>query len=257
MTNHHTVTITLHDPQETFDTDRQGRILEDDCALKYLAKMECAITFDDKINVATAFRVSLPKSQIQRTNRIAEFLACHARLAIPRYFTSQHTIDIFSLQNLFLLSYLDGKVSDLPEGYDYTREIECHLHDEAYERLLEQTTEYTKARNAFQHAVDKLSGYSELTPPGFTIYSSNVYLLLNFLDDCLHAADLGHLSGWYLEKQRMIKIKFDDLMRRKRASHPKYQSAQDYIRSTLCSYSAPNCWLHSPPSTKRIQTLLR
>ncbi|MCI5167552.1 MAG: hypothetical protein D3903_16035 [Candidatus Electrothrix sp. GM3_4] len=194
----HTVTLSLYDPREISDTDWQGRILEHGRALNRLAKMECIIT-SDEINAATAFQVSFPRNQIQQTDRIAETLACFACLAIPRYFASLHKIDIFSLQNISLLTYIDDEVPNLTGSYDYGKKIECQLHDGPYDKLLIQTKEYANVRDAFQHAVDKLSEYSDLTPQGFSYHSPDVLLLLRFLDNCLHAADLGHLSGWYSE----------------------------------------------------------
>ena len=246
----HIVRLTLVMPAETYERDFQDRIIEGDRASRRFAVMTCDIT-SEEFWVATAFRVSLPREHVPKTDDIADFLACYARSAIPRYFASLHTIELFRLHDICLLDYFDDGLPELPDNrHDYLTKTECHLSSEVYERLRVQASEYDHAKKAFESAVEKLTYYSAMTPTGLVSYSSDIHRLLRFLDDCFCAAFLGHMSGWYGEKHTTVKSYFRDLMRRKNAAHPNYRREQEAIQHRLYSYSAPKCWLSAPPQAE-------
>jgi len=242
----HIVKLTLAQPVETHEEDFQGRIIEGERALRRFAMMTCEIASSD-FQVATALKASLPKERVPETDDIADFLACCTRLVIPRYFAI-HTIELFSLHDIWLLDYFDDGLPELSEArHTYSMETECHLSSEVYGRLSVQASEYDTAKKAFESAVEKLTDYSGMTPSGLVSYATDIHRQLRFLDECRDSAYPRQATGLFSGKHRLIKEYFSDLARRKNAAHPNYLREQQCIQQSLYSYSAPKCWLSAPP----------
>ncbi len=242
------VQVTLGIASQVYDTDWNGRMIED--AADVLAKLPCTMDIDDKRRVAFCIVASSPKAPIKESDdkHVGDRLGFLTRKVMGAYLADSTDIDLFKTHRIQLAPYFDKRLHKTPqESSEYLAPFTCKITDDAFESVNAQYDEYSAARNSFDHAVEKLRDFADLSPYGFTCHRSEILSLLAFIERTLEAADVGHLYLWYNEKQSGIRRYFNDLFRRKQANHSGYRRAQDYIRSNLFSYHAPDCWRDHPP----------
>lgn len=134
----------------------------------------------------------------------------------------------------------------LPSDEPTTMSAAASIPESYRQRLDREYETYELARRSFNYAVKRLESFAEYPTP--TGYSSDAQDMYRYLRNCLAAADLGTMYSWYQEKMSMISTCMDDLARRKNRSHQGYRQAQEYIRSTLYSFHAPELWKERPPT---------
>jgi hypothetical protein len=203
-----------------------------------------------QFHVAVSIVAGLPTKKLPGPPDSMLPMSFLTRRAFPKHLRGLHSFALFKTHHILLTSHLPKRLPKLDvHTFDYLEAFDCKLAKEAFDDICNDFQAYKAARDAFTKAVEELlSMVSELTPYGFQSNQTRIRTLLDFIEACLRAADLGHLYGWYHEKQAGIREDFEDLIRRKQASHPNYRRAQEYIRSNLLSYQPPECWQERPPS---------
>ena len=245
----HEITVTLSTGREVYDTDWNGRIIED--ADEALAKLDCTINIDEGRRVAFGILATFTKTRIQKPDdeRIGDRLGFLMRKIIPNYLAASTKIDLFRTHRISIAAYLGKRLPKTPENSsEYLTPCNCTITAEAFQNINDQFAEYLAARKSFDHAVKKLREFADCTPHGLKYHQSEVLSLLGFIERSLKSADVGYLYGWYREKQSGIRSYFNDMFRRKQGNHPGYKRAQDYIRRNLFSYHAPEVWHEHPPT---------
>jgi len=249
-----TVTVTLGFGSQIYDTDWEGHIIKD--AEDALAMLQCTIDFEEESRVAFGIIASFPNARIKAPDdkHISDRLSFLTWKIMSTYLEECTEIDLFHIHRIPLVAYLGKRLPKTPErSSEYLSPFKCKITTETFETLRNQYTEYFTARKSFVYAVDKLRDFADLTPHGLKYHQSEIYSLLEFIEQSLESADVGHLYGWYKEKQSCIRSYFADMLRRKQANHPGYKSAQDYISRNLFSYRAPDVWRDHPPILQTIK----
>lgn len=117
------------------------------------------------------------------------------------------------------------------------------VSDEFAQQLEQEFDLDQKARQSFEHIVDKVRSAVDYLPHGASDIGSSLYMI-----ECmLKCGHLGYEYGWYQEKMSGIRSYVSDLARRKNRRQEGFQSGLDYIRSNLFSFSAPIAWIQRPP----------
>ncbi|WP_339742043.1 hypothetical protein [uncultured Rubinisphaera sp.] len=111
--------------------------------------------------------------------------------------------------------------------------------DTYIEQLNKEYEHDRAARESFDFAVDRLRERMGGSPEANDLFY--------FLQQSIAAADMGTMSGWYMEKMTGIASYMRQLETRKNRNHPGYIRARDYIQSQLFSFSQPDAWIDYPP----------
>lgn len=251
----HEITIRLDTARQVFDTDWNGRIIED--SDKVFGRMNCALEVDKEQRVAFGIRSSLPKTRIKdnEERHIEDRLNFLTWKVIGIYLANCSKIDLFNIHHISLENYLEKRLPKNPEkSSEYFSPFACEICNEAFDNLKKQYGHYSAACKSFNHAVEQLREFAGYDPYGVKYHQSEIFSLLSFIERSLSSADVGYLYSWYKEKQSGIRGYFNDMLRRKQGSHPGYKQAQDYITRNLYSYHTPVVWLKKPPILKEFSS---
>ncbi len=242
------ITVTLSTARGVYDTDWNGRIIEE--ADDALAKLNCTIDIEKERRVTFGILAAFPKIRIKQPDdkHIDDRLGFLTWKTIPIYLANFTQIDLFRTHRICLFMYLGKRLPKTVENSsEYLSPFKCTITSDAFQDIINQFTEYSAARRSFDYAVNRLREFADYTPYGLKCHQSEIFSLLCFLERLLGSADAGHLHGWYREKQSGIRSRFNDMFRRKQENHPGYKRAQDYIRRNLFLYRAPDVWHEHPP----------
>ncbi len=134
----------------------------------------------------------------------------------------------------------------LPSAQPTTTSSSISIADVYRQQLDRDHETHVLAQKSFKYAVKCLETYAEYPPqPG---YASDGPVMYAYLRNCLAAADLGHMYSWYQEKMTGISSSMSELARRKNRNHEGFRRAQEYMRSNLFSFQAPDLWVQRPPT---------
>lgn len=247
------VIATLSIASQIYDTNWNGEIIED--SEDVLAQLNSTIDIDSEHRVAFGIIASFPKQRLSifDEKHIGDRLGFLTRNVFSNYLSDCNEIDLFQIHRISLIDYLGNRLPQTPlSSSQYLSPFRITLSTEVFKTLSCQSDEYSAARRSFNLAVNKLKSLANLSPFGLKHHKSEVYSLLDFIGESLASAGVGHMEGWYKEKQSGICSSFEDMLRRKQANHPGYKSSQEYISRTLFSYRAPEVWRDNPPRLNAI-----
>ena len=247
------VKVTLGLASQVYDTNWNGEIIKD--SEEVLAQLNSTIDIDSERRVAFSIVASLHKQKLRMPDEkhIGDRIGFLTRKAISNYLSDCCSIELFQIHRISLMDYLGNRLPQTPRNpSEFLAPFRCTITTEVFNFLSSQYIEYSTARESFNHAVKELRSLADLSPAGLKHHKSEVYSLLDFIGESLASAEVGHMGGWYKEKQSGICSSFEDMFRRKQANHPGYKSSQDYITRTLFSYRAPEVWRDHPPRLNAI-----
>ena len=201
---------------------------------RHIVKIDCKL-IGNGIDVSTTIRI---EQDAEADDDDVKAVATLVRNELPSYFCKQR--DLFGVQTISV----SGK---LPKARDYTKEIEFEVSDELFNSLKLQSAHNTKAGQSFTNAVRRLRSIAQSGLGSIQGNWSEVVSLLVYIDRSLEVAELGHMYGWYKDKQGGVRTYFHDLHKRKQASHPHFKLGQEYILDTLSGFSPPTQWSQRPP----------
>ena len=132
----HEISIRLDPAHQVYDTDWNGRIIED--SDKVFGRMNCAIEVDSERRVVFGIRSSLPRVRIKdnEENEIEKRLSFLTREIIAAYLAKCIKIDIFNIHIIALENYLGKHLTKTPEDIsDCFSQFTCEIGNEAFEKL--------------------------------------------------------------------------------------------------------------------------
>lgn len=240
--------------QELFERDYSGTIIQQENSLKFGLKLPISFRIDNG-NLNSLLNVWLPKKKLP-PNNYKEFTVSLMIDLFSKYIQQINYFNAFEAIDYGFLP--SGKYKMYKCETNMPQEVDVVITNELFDHLVKQKEEDRLSRDAFKSATKILYSFAcNATVYGFECHANDIRQLLNYLEDCIANSECLFETSWYHEKLPLLRLSFEELIKRKMANNPNYEYYLKNVRDITYSLGPPHSWRIEPPNPYMIEEIIK